>query len=76
MCDGNDDCNMTCHAADLPGFTRSVYERDHALIAPESRVWAGFPGWSASTAVGIAIVLPIHMLLSFAELICMFICVT
>jgi len=25
--------------AGLPGFTRSVYARDHALIAPESRVW-------------------------------------
>eukprot|EP00884_Botryococcus_braunii_P015554 jgi/Botrbrau1/2682/Bobra.0203s0026.1 len=36
---------------DLPGFTRSVYERDHALITHESRVWAGFPGWkNASTA--------------------------
>lgn len=30
---------------DLPGFTRSVYARDHALITPESRVWAGQPGW-------------------------------
>ncbi|MEW5316628.1 MAG: hypothetical protein WDW38_007988 [Sanguina aurantia] len=30
---------------DLPGFTRSVYERDHALVAPESRVWAGQRGW-------------------------------
>jgi hypothetical protein len=25
----------------LPGLTRSVYERDHALITPESRVWCG-----------------------------------
>jgi hypothetical protein len=24
----------------LPGFTRSVYERDHAVIAPESRAGA------------------------------------
>ncbi|GAX83252.1 hypothetical protein CEUSTIGMA_g10678.t1 [Chlamydomonas eustigma] len=31
---------------DLPGFTRSVYYRDHALITPESRVWAGQPGWT------------------------------
>ena len=29
----------------LPGFTRSVVERDHALITPESRVWSGTPGW-------------------------------
>jgi len=25
--------------ADLPGFTRSFYDRDHALITHESRVW-------------------------------------
>lgn len=31
--------------ADLPGFTRSTYQRDHALITPESRVWTGHPGW-------------------------------
>lgn len=31
--------------ADLPGFTRSIYERDHALITHESHVWAGSPGW-------------------------------
>uniref|UniRef100_A0A7S3R5D7 Cupin type-2 domain-containing protein n=2 Tax=Dunaliella tertiolecta TaxID=3047 RepID=A0A7S3R5D7_DUNTE len=30
---------------DLPGFTRSTYSPDHALITPESRVWAGQPGW-------------------------------
>mmetsp|Transcript_1930 Transcript_1930/g.2159 ORF Transcript_1930/g.2159 Transcript_1930/m.2159 type:complete len:304 (-) Transcript_1930:222-1133(-) len=39
---------------DLPGFTRSVYERDHALIAPESRVFGGFPGWT-STNVAVLI---------------------
>lgn len=32
-------------AVDLPGFTRSVYAADHALITPESRVFAGMPGW-------------------------------
>ncbi|KAK9790343.1 hypothetical protein WJX73_006610 [Symbiochloris irregularis] len=31
--------------ADLPGFTRSTYQRDHALITPESRVFASMPGW-------------------------------
>ena len=37
--------------ADLPGFTRSAFERDHALITPESRVWSSIPGWTgASTA--------------------------
>ena len=25
----------------LPGLTRSCYEREHALITPESRVWCG-----------------------------------
>ncbi len=35
-------------SADLPGFTRSVYERDHALVTPESRVFAPGPaGWCA-----------------------------
>ena len=33
--------------ADLPGFTRSVYERDHALVTPESRVFQGASGWCA-----------------------------
>ena len=33
---------------DLPGFTRSAFERDHALITPESRVWSGTPGWKKS----------------------------
>ncbi len=33
------------HLTDLPGFTRSVYTRDHALITPESRVFAGQPNW-------------------------------
>lgn len=33
------------HLADLPGFTRSVYERDHALITTESQVYGPLPGW-------------------------------
>jgi len=33
------------HAVDLPGFTRSGYYTDHALITPESRVYAGLFGW-------------------------------
>ena len=28
-------------SAYLPGLTRSVYERDHAVITQESRVWCG-----------------------------------
>ncbi|KAL4458393.1 hypothetical protein ABPG75_013258 [Micractinium tetrahymenae] len=36
---------------DLPGFTRSVYERNYALVTPESLVFAGNPLWAnASTA--------------------------
>lgn len=31
--------------ADLPGFTRSVYKRDHALITPESHVFSPLPDW-------------------------------
>ncbi|KAK3029853.1 hypothetical protein RJ639_038287 [Escallonia herrerae] len=30
----------------LPGFTRSVYKRDHALITPESHVFSPLPDWS------------------------------
>ncbi|XP_048230952.1 (S)-ureidoglycine aminohydrolase isoform X2 [Ricinus communis] len=32
--------------ADLPGFTRSVYKRDHALITPESHVFSPLPEWT------------------------------
>lgn len=35
--------------ADLPGFTRSVYERNYALVTPESHVWAGNPRWTNAT---------------------------
>ncbi|GMH35662.1 hypothetical protein BSKO_03530 [Bryopsis sp. KO-2023] len=31
---------------DLPGFTRSVYYPDHALVTPESRVWTTLHGWT------------------------------
>lgn len=31
--------------ADLPGFTRSIYRRNYALITPESHVFAGNPLW-------------------------------
>ncbi|KAH6788626.1 ureidoglycine aminohydrolase [Perilla frutescens var. frutescens] len=34
------------HLQDLPGFTRSVYKRDHALITPESHVFSPLPEWS------------------------------
>ncbi|KAL5213956.1 hypothetical protein ABZP36_003108 [Zizania latifolia] len=30
---------------DLPGFTLSVYKRDHALITPESYVFSPLPDW-------------------------------
>jgi (S)-ureidoglycine aminohydrolase len=30
---------------DLPGFTRSVFKRDHALITPESHVFGPLPDW-------------------------------
>ena len=41
---------------DLPGFTRSVYERDHAVITPESRVYSSLPGWK--NALGAVLVSP------------------
>ncbi|KAL6862169.1 hypothetical protein ACP4OV_016818 [Aristida adscensionis] len=34
------------HLQDLPGFTRSVYRRDHALITPESHVFSPLPDWT------------------------------
>ncbi|GLJ26617.1 hypothetical protein SUGI_0517150 [Cryptomeria japonica] len=33
------------HLKDLPGFTRSVYERNYALITPESQVFSALPDW-------------------------------
>ncbi|XP_042406656.1 (S)-ureidoglycine aminohydrolase-like [Zingiber officinale] len=33
------------HLQDLPGFTRSVYKRDHAVITPESHVFSPLPNW-------------------------------
>ncbi|PKA53308.1 ureidoglycine aminohydrolase [Apostasia shenzhenica] len=33
------------HLQDLPGFTRSVYKRDHAVIAPESQVFGPLNNW-------------------------------
>lgn len=33
------------HLQDLPGFTRSVYKKDHALITPESHVFSPLPDW-------------------------------
>ncbi|KAB5573979.1 hypothetical protein DKX38_001173 [Salix brachista] len=34
------------HLQDLPGFTRSVYKRDHALLTPESHVFSPLPEWT------------------------------
>lgn len=34
------------HLQDLPGFTRSVYKKDHALITPESHVFSPLPDWN------------------------------
>ncbi|KAF5178280.1 (S)-ureidoglycine aminohydrolase [Thalictrum thalictroides] len=33
------------HLRDLPGFTRSVYRKDHAVITPESHVFSPLPDW-------------------------------
>ncbi|KAK6947507.1 hypothetical protein RJ641_000980 [Dillenia turbinata] len=33
------------HLQDLPGYTRSVYKRDHAFITPESHVFSPLPDW-------------------------------
>lgn len=52
-------CGSMATCQDLPGFTRTVYERDHALVTPESRVWTGLPGWK--NAVGAHFVSPAMM---------------
>lgn len=39
------DFKMFHHLPDLPGFTRSIYRRDHALISPESHVYGPLPDW-------------------------------
>ncbi|ONK67140.1 uncharacterized protein A4U43_C06F16260 [Asparagus officinalis] len=36
---------QTLDPEDLPGFTRSVYKRDHAVITPESQVFNPLPDW-------------------------------
>ncbi|KAK9127650.1 hypothetical protein Syun_016447 [Stephania yunnanensis] len=33
------------HLQDLPGFTRSAYRRDHAIVTPESHVFSPLPNW-------------------------------
>ncbi|KAI4303285.1 hypothetical protein MLD38_038934 [Melastoma candidum] len=38
------------HLRDLPGFTRSVYKKDHALITPESHVFGPLPDWTNTLA--------------------------
>ncbi|XP_030471124.1 (S)-ureidoglycine aminohydrolase [Syzygium oleosum] len=38
------------HLQDLPGFTRSVYRTDHALITPESQVFSPLPDWTNTLA--------------------------
>ncbi|XP_024518559.1 (S)-ureidoglycine aminohydrolase-like [Selaginella moellendorffii] len=45
-----DDISSFQSPADLPGFTRSVYQRDHALITPESQVFSALPGWTNAQA--------------------------
>lgn len=44
---------FTYPRADLPGFTRSVYERNYALVTPESFVFAGNPLWENATTAHI-----------------------
>ncbi|KAH7619350.1 putative (S)-ureidoglycine aminohydrolase [Nannochloris sp. 'desiccata'] len=37
-------------SSDLPGFTRSMYRRNYALITPESQVFGGNPLWKDGAA--------------------------
>ncbi|XP_030524878.1 (S)-ureidoglycine aminohydrolase [Rhodamnia argentea] len=38
------------HLQDLPGFTRSIYRTEHALITPESQVFSPLPDWTNTLA--------------------------
>ncbi|XP_028762730.1 (S)-ureidoglycine aminohydrolase isoform X2 [Neltuma alba] len=57
------------HMKDLPGFTRSVYKRDHALISPESHVYGPLPDWiNTSGAYLIAPEMGSHFVMYLAKL--------
>ncbi|TKY55510.1 (S)-ureidoglycine aminohydrolase [Spatholobus suberectus] len=57
------------HLQDLPGFTRSVYKRDHALISPESHVYSPLPDWiNTSGAYLISPAMGSHFVMYLAKL--------
>mmetsp|Transcript_19431 Transcript_19431/g.58706 ORF Transcript_19431/g.58706 Transcript_19431/m.58706 type:complete len:317 (+) Transcript_19431:253-1203(+) len=58
------------HFADVPGFTRSVYSNNYALLAPESRVFVPQPGWKgAFTAHVVSPAMGAHFSMFFADLV-------
>ncbi|XP_010531683.1 PREDICTED: (S)-ureidoglycine aminohydrolase [Tarenaya hassleriana] len=57
------------HLQDLPGFTRSVYKSDHAVITPESHVFSPLPDWT--NALGAYLITPAmgsHFVMYFAKM--------
>ncbi|KAH0902608.1 hypothetical protein HID58_042111 [Brassica napus] len=57
------------HLQDLPGYTRSVYKRDHALITPESHVYSPLPDWT--NTLGAYLITPAmgsHFVMYFAKM--------
>ncbi|GAB2236501.1 hypothetical protein Droror1_Dr00028316 [Drosera rotundifolia] len=57
------------HLSDLPGFTRTVYKSDHALIAPESHVFSPLPEWK--NALGAYLLTPAmgsHLVMYLAKM--------
>ncbi|KAL0738138.1 hypothetical protein Bca4012_014348 [Brassica carinata] len=57
------------HLQDLPGYTRSVYKRDHALITPESHVYSPLPDWTNTLgAYLIAPAMGSHFVMYFAKM--------
>ncbi|CAG7883723.1 unnamed protein product [Brassica rapa] len=57
------------HLQDLPGYTRSVYKRDHALITPESHVFSPLPDWT--NTLGAYLITPAmgsHFVMYFAKM--------
>ncbi|CAH8285047.1 unnamed protein product [Eruca vesicaria subsp. sativa] len=57
------------HLQDLPGYTRSVYKPDHALITPESHVYSPLPDWT--NTLGAYLITPAmgsHFVMYFAKM--------
>ena len=63
--------HQASHAAfrDLPGFTRSAYKANYALVTPESRVWLPHDDWpGCKTSHVISRATPAHFSMFFVDM--------